>query len=119
KIGEEQFERVARVDAPVPDLAVEVGGAGDRLGERLGLHVGERDDEAVPGAPGGDVAAHGAGADDVHAPRRPATAGETLELLAQEKHAHEVARSLSDKKAGKRSAFRALHVLRIASPRLP
>ena len=93
----------------MPDLAVEVGGAGDRLGERLGLHVGERDDEAVPRAPGGDVAAHGAGADDVHAPRRPAAAGETLERLAQEKYAHEVARGLGDEEAGKRGDFGALH----------
>ena len=42
------------------------------------------------GAPCGDVAAHRAGADDVHMADLVATAGELLHLLAQEKYPDQV-----------------------------
>src|SRR5262249_60388289 len=87
-IGREPVERVADVDAPVADLAVELGGAFDRLGDRLGLHVGEGDGEAVPGAPRRDVAAHGAGADDVDVAGGPGALGAGLWGFAQGGNAH-------------------------------
>src|SRR5262249_56743914 len=82
EIGREAVERVADVDALVADLAVKLAGAGDRAGNRVGLRVGEGDGEATPGAPGRDVAAHGAGADDVDALAGKVAVGEALELFA-------------------------------------
>src|SRR5262245_60086860 len=41
EIGGKAVEGVSDVDALVADLAVELGGAPDRLGNRLGLRVGE------------------------------------------------------------------------------
>ena len=91
EIGDQPVERVAHVDGcRRADLAVKLGGALDRAAERLRLHVGEADGEAMPRAPGGDVAAHGAGADHMHARARPLAVGQALELFAQEEHAHQI-----------------------------
>ncbi len=119
EIGREAIERIARVDRLVADLFEQVGRARDCLRNRLGLHVGERDGEPMPRAPGGDVAAHGARADDVHVARRPVAVGEPLELVAQEEDAHQVARGVRHKKPRERRDFPALHVLRVAAVLLP
>ena len=109
EIGDQPVERVARLDPLVADLAEQLGRARDRLAERLGLHVGERHGEPVPGAPGRDVAAHCAGADDVHALAGEVAVGQALELLAQEEHAHQVARGIGDHEPGERRDLRLLH----------
>ena len=119
EIGREAIERVARVDRSVPDLFEQVCRARDRLRNRLRLHVGERDGKSVPRAPGRDIAAHGARADDVHVARRPVAVGEPLELVAQEEYAHEVARGVRHKQARKRGDLGALHVVRIAAVLFP
>ncbi len=95
EIGDQAVERVAHLAAVVAaDLAVKLGGALDRAGERLRLHVGEADGEAVPRAPRRDVAAHGAGADHMDAAAVPLAVGKALELFAQEEHAHEILRDV-------------------------
>jgi len=119
EIGDQPVERVADRDALVTDLAVEIGRALDRLGQRLGLHVGERDGEAVPRAPSRDVAAHGAGADDVDAIAGELAVREALELVAQEERADQVARGVGDHKARERRDLRLLHRLRAAAVIFP
>ena len=101
------------------DLAEQVARAPDRLGQRLGLHVRERDGEAVPRAPGRDVAAHGSRADDVDALAGEAAVGEPLELLAQEEHPHQIARGVGDQEARERRDLGLLHLARVAAVILP
>ena len=60
------------------DLAVKVGGALDSAGDRLRLGIAEADRKTVPRAPRGDVAAHGAGADDMDAVAVPFAVGEAF-----------------------------------------
>ena len=59
-------------------------GALDGAGDRLGLHVGKRHPHVLARAPGGDIAAHCARADDMDVFDLVAAAGEFLHLLAQE-----------------------------------
>jgi hypothetical protein len=73
----------------------------------------------VPGAPGRDVAAHGAGADDVHVAAGKVAVGEALELFAQEEHAHEIARGIRDDESRERRDLGPLHVLRVAAVPFP
>jgi hypothetical protein len=75
----------------------------------------ERDMKAPQGTPGGDIAPHGAGADDVHitGPEIPVlTHG--LELFLQEKDPYQVFRRRTRDQAGKRCRLLAEHFLRIA-----
>ena len=53
----------------------------------------QRDVEAAQRAPGGDVAAHDAGADHVHVlDGRGGLAAEALQAILQQEHAHQIAR---------------------------
>ena len=120
EIGDQAVERVANPAAVVAaDLAVEFGGALDRTGERLRLHVGEADGEAMPRAPRGDVAAHRAGADHVDAAAVPFAVGQALELLAQEKHPDQIARRIGDQQPGERFDLALLHGVAVAAVRDP
>jgi hypothetical protein len=80
---------------PVAQLLFEeLRGAAD--GRRDAFHrlVLQRDGHAAQHAPGGDVAAHDAGADHMHALRRkvPRILAEALQSVLQEEDAHQVAR---------------------------
>jgi len=88
QIRNQAVERVADLDALVADLFVELRRALDRARDRLRLHVAEAYRETMPRAPRRDVAAHGAGTDDVQAIAGPLAVGEALHALAQEKHPH-------------------------------
>ncbi len=113
EIGNEAIERVAHAPAVVAaDLSIKLRGALDRAADRILVGIAERDDKAVPRAPRGDVAAHGAGADDMHAASVPVAAGEVFQIFAQEKHAHEILRSVADEKLGEGRNLRLLHRLR-------
>ena len=66
-----------------------------RVGDRLKLHVGDGDLEPFQRRPGGDVAAHGAGADDMDAPdlqRLVFNPRLALLLLLQQEDAAQIAR---------------------------
>ena len=63
EIGNQPVERVADIRALAHDLAEQIGRALHRAGDRLRLHVRQRRPKSLVGAPGRDVAAHGAGAD--------------------------------------------------------
>ncbi len=116
EIGDKAIERIAHSAALVAaDLAVKLGGALDRPADRILVGVAERDDKAVPGAPGGDVAAHGAGADHVHATSVPLAAGEVFQIIPQIKDAHQVLRGIADQELGEGRDLRLLHGFRIAA----
>ena len=119
QIGHQPIERVADIGAFVADLLVKVGRALDRAGNRLRLHVAEAHRQPMPCAPGGDVAAHGAGADDMDAGAGPFAVGKGLHAFTQEKHAHQVLRCRGDDQARERGDFGFLHRRRIAAVRLP
>ena len=117
EIGNEAVERVAHAPAVVAaDLAVKLGGALDGAADRLRAGVAERDDKAVPRAPGGDVAAHGAGADDVNALAVPLAVGEVFQLVAQEEHAHQILRGVADQELGEGRDLGLLHGLAASPP---
>ena len=83
--------RVARL------LAEELLRATERGLHVLHLAVLQRDREPARGAPGGDVAAHHAGADHVHVPDlAPRPAAQRLEAVLQEEHPHQVPRLLGE-----------------------
>ncbi len=120
EIGDQAVERVAHSAAVVAaDLAEQVGGALDRAGDRFRLGVAKADDKSVPRAPCGNVAAHGAGADDVDAFAVPFAVGETLEIFPQEKHANEILRGRGDEELRKGRNLRLLHRVRVAAVLLP
>ena len=108
-IRHEAIQRVADVDALAHDLAEQLRGALDRAGDRLRLHVGERHTQALIGAPGRDVAAHRAGADDVDMLDAVAGACELLHLLAQEEHPDQVLRRRRHHQIGERGLFGPQH----------
>jgi hypothetical protein len=92
-VGNEQVERVAQGSALALDLAEEIGGALHGARNRLGLHVGKRNAKVLACAPGGDVAAHGAGADDMDVLDLVAGTCKLLHPLAQEEDADQILRS--------------------------
>ena len=104
-VRHQPVKRVAHSGALAQDLAEQIGGALDRARDRLGLHVGERHPHVLAGAPGGDVAAHRAGADDVDVLDLVAGACELLHLLAQEEHADQVLRRRRHHQIGERRFF--------------
>ena len=66
----------------------------------------QRDVEAAQRAPGGDVAAHDARADDVHVLHgRRAFAAQGLQPILQQEHAHEIARGLAGEQMRDRARF--------------
>ena len=116
EVGDQTVERVAHLAAVVAaDDGVERAGALDGAGDRLRLGVAETDDKPVPGAPRGDVAAHGAGADDVHAAAIPFAASEFFQVFAQVEHADQVLRGLGDEKFCEGGHFRLLHRVAVAA----
>jgi hypothetical protein len=119
EIGQQAIERIAHIDAPVRDPVEQFRGASDRSGERLRLHVGERHGEAVPGAPGRDVAPHGARPDDVNALAVPGAVGERFQLFPQPEHADQVLRGGTGDELRERGDLGFLHRLRIAAIGLP
>jgi hypothetical protein len=120
EVGGEAVAGVA-AGAAFVDLVVEEGvRAADRLGDGGGVEVGEGDGEAPAGAPGGDVAAHRARADDVDAGDGGVGFRERLQSLAQEEDADEVLRGGAGHQAGEAVDLGGLHGLRRrprASPR--
>ena len=102
QIGNEAVECVAYAAAVVAaDFAVKFGSALDGAADCLRAGVAERDDKAAPRAPGGDVAAHRSGADDMNALAVPLAAGEIFQIVAQEEHAHQILRGVADQELGK------------------
>ena len=93
---------------------------GDALGDLLGGQVLQRHLHAGGDAPAGDVGAHGAGADHVHAQRLPAEALRRLRLqhLRQLEHAAQVARGVATPSAARRRASRRPSCLEVAAVRL-
>ena len=62
-------------------LLDQIGGALYGPAERFSFHIGKAYFKSVPGAPGGDVATHGAPPDDMNAPALPISIRKTFELL--------------------------------------
>ena len=119
EVGDESIERIANLGSLVPDLCEQVGRALDRAPERLDLHVRKRHRKPMPRAPRGYVAAHGAGADDVHALTGPRAVGQGFELLAQEEDPHQISRCFGGEEPRERSDLGLLHGARIAAVLLP
>ena len=84
----------------------------------LEVAILQRDREAAQRAPGGDVAAHDAGADHVHACADFADvlAAQALEPFLQEEHAHEVARGRRADELARSSALRPRSAVRRIAP---
>ncbi len=105
-VRDQPVMRVAHLGALAHDLAEQIRGALHRAGDRLGLHVGQRHAHPLAGAPGRDIAAHRAGADDVDMLDLVAAAGELLHLLAQEEDADQVLRRRRHHQIGERGFLR-------------
>jgi hypothetical protein len=85
--------RARRAGPLVAQAPPKSSAARDRGGNALGRLILQRHRQAAQRADGGDVAAHHAGADHVHMPRREVHAlAEALQALLQEEHADQVAR---------------------------
>ena len=118
-VGHKAVERVADFGRLADDLAEQFGGALDRAGDRLRLHVGECDAHPFIGAPGRDIAAHGAGADDMDMRDLVAAAGELLHLVAQEEDADQVLRRRRHHQARERAFLGCEHRGLVAAMLLP
>ena len=116
EVGNQAVEGVAHPPPVVAaDLSVKFRGALDGAADGVLAGVAERHHKSMPSAPRRDVAAHGAGADDVHAASVPLSVGEVLQILAQEKHAHEILRRVADEQFGEGGNLRLLHGFGVAA----
>ena len=118
-VRHQPVQRIAHRRALAQDLAEQIGGALDGARDRLRLHVGERHPHILAGAPGGDIAAHRAGADDVNVLDLVAAAGELLHLLAQEEHADQVLRGRRHHQPRERRLLRTQHRQPVAAMLFP
>ena len=101
-VGNQPVERVAHAPLVAQAPLEELGRALDRGREALGRRVLQRDREAAHRADRRDVAAHHAGADDVHVARlEGGTLAERLQPLLQEEDADQV-RAWSDARTAPR-----------------
>ncbi len=119
EIGNEPVQRVTDVGGFAHDLAEQVRCPLHRAGNRLRLHVAERDPQAQIGAPCRDVAAHRAGADDVNMVDLVAGACEFFHLLAQEKYPDQVLRRRRHHQIGERGLFGGQHRSLVAAVLFP
>ncbi len=119
EIWDQPVERVADIGALAHDLAEQIGGALHRARDRLSLHVGQRRPQTLIGAPGRDVAAHGAGTDDMDMADLVAGTGELLHLIAQEEHPDQVLRRRRHHQMGERTLLGGQHRGLVAAVLLP
>ncbi len=110
-VRDQPVERSAhQVRFPEP-AAVQLRGAADRGRDILRRTVLQRDPQALHRAPGGDVAAHGAGADDMHmAEPCGGLPAQRLQPLVQEEDTHEILRRRSGYEAGNRARLVLQHL---------
>ena len=118
-VRHQPVECIADIGTLAQDLAEQFRRALDGAGDRLRLHVGERDPHILAGAPGGDIAAHRTGADHVNMRDLVAGAGELLHLLAQEEHADQVLRGWRHHQAGERRLLSVEHRSFVATVLFP
>src|SRR5476651_736658 len=73
----------------------------------------------MPGAPGRDIATHGASADDMNALALPLAIRQVFELLAQEENPDQVLRRWRGEQTYERGNFGLLHCRRVATIGFP
>ena len=92
-VGDQAIHHIAQLQLVADALAPRRVGALQRRRDALHALVLQRHGQAAQRAPGGNVAAHDAGTDDMHAFRSEGgLLAEALQALLQEEHAHEIAR---------------------------